>query len=213
MNKIIISLLLFCVSCSTPPEPIIQYVEPEPMVINVAGNNVRPADLENLRYREDIKGYTYNRYIDPLDPTIMYEQGIVYREEQKSSWNLQPNLPVKVPFEGTVKKLISDDDRLVSLELGLIAEEQRKTARWLKLVKEETLKSLGETKESLAIAKKINEQNLKLEAQILEIQKKNKALKSEIKNIKDTTKKVVKYYELKEQKRLEELKKNKYRRN
>ena len=47
----------------------------------IAGMNVPPDDVENIRYNEAVKQYRSGRYIDPNNTRIMYERNVVYKVE------------------------------------------------------------------------------------------------------------------------------------
>jgi hypothetical protein len=78
---------LFAGCESAPPTP-----EPKPMIPSViAGMNVPPDDVENVRYGEAVKQYRSGRYIDPNNTRVMYERNVVYKVEEDAAWNLRPN--------------------------------------------------------------------------------------------------------------------------
>ena len=64
----------------------------------IAGSNIPEGDIERIRYGEDVKAYTVGRYIDPVNPKIMYEKNIIYRIEDSSRWNLRPNAEISPPL-------------------------------------------------------------------------------------------------------------------
>jgi hypothetical protein len=203
--------LLFLNSCSSDPEPVVVVQEqPELLYTEVAGNFAEPQELEHLRYGENVKGYTVGRYVDPSDPTIMHEQSVIYRLEEPSSWNLQPNLPVSIPFEGTPRKLLTDDDRHLRAEIETKAEDERALYQYLKATASETKKNESVLKKTVLMSKKLADQNKAL----LEMLKKREAekLKYEeyIKKQQQQLKKLIEYYELKER---EQIKNNRFKRN
>jgi len=203
--------LIFLNSCSSDPEPVeVRYEQPELLYNEVAGNVAEPQDLEHLRYGENVKGYTIGRYVDPSDPTIMYEQSVLYRLEQPSSWNLQPNMPVKVPFEGTPRKLLTDDDRHLRAEIESKASEERAFYEYLKASAAETKKNESVLKKTVLLSKKLMEQNQALLKQIQQREAEKAQYEKTIQKQQLQLKKLIEYYELKER---EQIKQNRFRRN
>ncbi len=196
-------------SCSSDPEVVIKYEQPELLYTEVAGNVVEPAQLENLRYGENVKGYTIGRYVDPTDPTIMYEQNVLYRLEEPSSWNLQPNLPVNVPFEGTPRQLLSDDDRILRAEIESKAQNERALYEYLKATAKETKKNESILKKTVLMSKKLMEQNKALLKQIEHREAEKAKYEDVIKKQQQQLKKLIEYYEIKER---EQIKNNRFRR-
>lgn len=64
---------------------------------SVAGTEVDPQNVENLRYDDAYKAYSEGRTVDPNNPNTMHEAHTVYRRESSEAWNQNPNTPVIVP--------------------------------------------------------------------------------------------------------------------
>jgi hypothetical protein len=64
---------------------------------SVPGTTLATDDIESVRYGENLKAYSFGRYIDPNDGLVMHEAHTVYRVETTAKWNLHPNAPVNVP--------------------------------------------------------------------------------------------------------------------
>ena len=67
------------------------------MPLAVSGTTLATADMESVRYGENLKAYSFGRYVDPNDGLVMHEAHTVYRVETTAKWNLHPNAPVNVP--------------------------------------------------------------------------------------------------------------------
>ena len=100
-----ITLLLSCLflsGCATNGNMKTGSADQEPvMPAKIAGMNIPGDDIGRIRYGEDVKAYTIGRYVDPSDPSIMYEKNILYRTEESPRWNLRPNTEFSPPFSGS----------------------------------------------------------------------------------------------------------------
>jgi hypothetical protein len=207
LGLLMISTLV--ISCTTPPPEIPQQAPPMPIIQNVAGNVVAPKNLANLRYGENVKGYTIGRYIDPTDPSVMYEQHVAYRLEEPSSWNLQPNLPVNIPYEGVARQLLSDDDRLLRAEMETKAYQQRELYNYLKTSSEEIKKNRTMLDRTVQLSRKIVEDKKVLLGLLKKSKVENVALQKKVQEQQAQLQKMLKYYELRERQQI----KSKYKRN
>ena len=79
-------------SCAGAPDDVAKPSEKVPMEpVAIAGNTISEDSQDRVRSPEVIKAYPNGRYIDPNDPNIMHEKGVIYRKEQDPQWNLSPN--------------------------------------------------------------------------------------------------------------------------
>ena len=86
----------------------------------IAGMNVPPDDVENVRYGEAVKQYRSGRYIDPNNTRIMYERNVVYKVEEDSAWNLRPNaelLRSKEPWNPDRRPRVLDAQKALYAEM------------------------------------------------------------------------------------------------
>ena len=90
--------LLGLAGCSTPQADTTVPVQEN----QVAGTALDLQNTENLRYGEQLKAYPVGRYEDPNNPYVLHEAHTIYRAEQASRWNLNPNAPTAVPLGPTV---------------------------------------------------------------------------------------------------------------
>jgi len=54
--------------------------------------------MPEVRSPEIVKSYPVGRYTDPNYPDAMHERHTLYRKEQSSDWNYQPNAPYALPM-------------------------------------------------------------------------------------------------------------------
>jgi|SaaInlStandDraft_1057018.scaffolds.fasta_scaffold119958_2 hypothetical protein len=210
---VILLTLIMLSSCSSDPEPTFVPMPPQPLYTEVAGNYVEPQNLENLRYGENVKGYTVGRYIDPNDPSVMYEQTVVYRVEEPTSWNLQPNLPVKVPFEGTPRQLLNDDDRHLRAEMETKAHRERILYEYLKVSSGKVKIHKDLMQKSVAASKKLIAQNKSLNELLKSSHSDKQILQQKIIEQQQQLKKLIEFYELKEREQIKTNNSSRFKRN
>ncbi len=99
---IFLSCLLLLSGCTTG-RGINTAVQEPVMPAKIAGMNIPEDDIERVRYGEDVKSYTVGRYVDPADPSIMYEKNVLYRIEESPRWNLRPNTEFPAPLPGSTE--------------------------------------------------------------------------------------------------------------
>lgn len=97
------AVVALCAGCETLQKkpaagPSAQVLQPAPPVAPVAGSDLDPSNIENIRVGEALKSYPVGRYVDPTDPSVMHEAHVVYRKEAGATWNLNPNAPTVVPL-------------------------------------------------------------------------------------------------------------------
>lgn len=112
---------------SAPP-----VAEPKPMIPSViAGMNVPPDDVENVRYGEAVKQYRSGRYIDPNNTRVMYERNVVYKVEDDATWNLRPNaalLQSKEPWNPDKPPRALDTQKVLYSEMETQIKELKHSA-------------------------------------------------------------------------------------
>src|SRR3990167_3056308 len=64
------------------------------MVAPVSGRTLSSNEVAALRSGEIVKKYYVGAYVDPLHPQVRHDPHMVERIEQKSRWNLRPNVAV-----------------------------------------------------------------------------------------------------------------------
>ena len=182
---------LFAGCESTPPTP-----EPKPMIPAViAGMNVPPDDMENVRYGEAVKQYRSGRYIDPNNTRVMYERNVVYKVEDDATWNLRPNAallqskepwnPDKLPRTLDAQKVLYSEMETQIKELKRSAESATKAfeaAQKANATSAENRATVQSQTATLAVStstiKAISESLKELERKIGDLEVKTKALEA-----------------------------------
>jgi hypothetical protein len=90
----------------------------------VPGTIIPAEDAESIRYGENLKAYTFGRYVEPDNPLVMHERHTVYRVETTPKWNLHPNPAVSVPM-GPVNRIIDSARREPPVNAEVISEVNR----------------------------------------------------------------------------------------
>jgi len=168
---------------STPPPP-----EPKPMIpALIAGMNIPPDDVENVRYGEAVKQYRSGRYIDPNNTRIMYERNVVYKIEEDATWNLRPNAEAAfkpLPWSPDKRPRILDAQKPIIAEMDTQFKELKRstekaskavdTARMANAISAETRATVQSQSASMAVTVRtiatINENVLELNRKIKELE-------------------------------------------
>lgn len=87
MKRILICIPLILLSACASKKPVVVLMPPA-----VTGNSLSTADMESVRYCENMKAYPVGRYVDPDDGMVMHEAHTIYRVETTAKWNLHPDV-------------------------------------------------------------------------------------------------------------------------
>ena len=87
MKKLLIYIPLILLPACASKKPVIVHMPPV-----VTGNALTTADMESVRYSENLKAYPVGRYVDPSDGLVMHEAHTIYRVETTAKWNLHPEV-------------------------------------------------------------------------------------------------------------------------
>ena len=128
MKRIFIIIpLIFLSACASNKPVVVQ------MPRFVPGTTLATDDMESVRYGENLKAYSFGRYIDPNDGLVMHEAHTVYRVETTAKWNLHPNAPANVPG-GPVIGIIDPAHKDSPLTPEVVAEVDRQKAATTALI-------------------------------------------------------------------------------
>lgn len=72
-----------------------------------AGTTLSSNEIETLRSGEIVKKYYVGSYVDPSRPDVRHDPHMIERIEQRSRWNLRPNVPVVA--SGPTYKAVSEN--------------------------------------------------------------------------------------------------------
>ena len=140
-----------------------------------------PADqLESVRYGENLKAYSFGRYIDPNDGLVMHEAHQVYRVETTAKWNLHPGAPVTLPA-GPVIGIIDPARQNSPTTPEVVAEVERQKAATLTLLgqNQRMNQSLAQLSKTLATTSQVSAENLRLKSEMALTQKRLDALEAD----------------------------------
>ena len=176
-SLLILCFIILAAACTTKHPCPSQNRTGLPLFINeVSETNVHADDLHKLRVGESVKAYSLGRWLDPNNSGIMHEGGIIYRMENDSAWNLQPDLPVKLPFTQSQAKLTLDDEDHLRAEIEVRSNEQRKLYQLIKKASDEATERIDVLNESLVIGQKLAQQNKNLKAELAQNRENNQKL-------------------------------------
>jgi uncharacterized protein YhaN len=99
---IILVVMLTVVGCA--------HQRPRQMTVvcpTVGGTALSSNEIETLRSGEVVNKYYVGSYIDPSHPDVRHDPHMIERIEQKSRWNLRPNVPVVA--SGPTYKAVEDN--------------------------------------------------------------------------------------------------------
>ena len=196
---IILHFVAACVSEKCPPQP----PEYRPHISSeVAATFIRADDEINLRIPENIKAYSLGRRVDAGDKSLMHEGGLIYRVENDSSWNLEPGLPVKLPFSGTPSEELKDSDSALEAEMEVKANEQRRLYEYLKTVSKDAGGQMKALEDSAKISRQLLEQNKVLKAKLHSTDQHNQELTKDLAKLKTQLGSLLKFYQKKEEEKI-----------
>src|ERR1700685_1009719 len=110
--------LLLLTACASK-KPVVVH-----MNRSVPGTIIPAEDAESIRYGENLKAYTFGRYVEPDNPLVMHERHMVYCVATSRKWNLHPNPAVSVPM-GPVNRIIDSARREPPVNAEVISEVNR----------------------------------------------------------------------------------------
>ena len=199
-SKFLITVIFFvtaaCTSTQETPPPV---STPLPDSRTAGGSYIHQDQYENIRHQENLKAYTLGRYVDPADTSVMHEQGVIYRVENSSSWNLQPEVtPSELPFGGSGTSQQSDNPALLKAEIEVKANEQRALYQYLKNAADKASGQIDILQESTGISRKLLEQNKALRKKLEQSEKEKKLLNENLFKLKKQVGILLKLYRQKE---------------
>jgi hypothetical protein len=126
MKRFLIFIPLILLSACASKKPGVVKMPPV-----VSGTTLTPADMELVRYGENLKAYQVGRYIDPNNDLVMHEAHTIYRVETTAKWNLHPDVhpypPGSLPG-GPVVGIIDPAHKDSPITPEVVAEVDRQKA-------------------------------------------------------------------------------------
>ena len=165
--------LILLSACATKKPVAVQ------MPRSVPGTTFANADSESVRYGENLKAYSFGRYVDPNDGFVMHEAHTVYRVETTAKWNLHPSAPVTIPG-GPVVGIIDPAHKDSPTTSEVVAEVGRQKAATLALMEQgqQMNESLAQLSKTLAATTQVSVENIRLKNEMSTTEKRLDALEN-----------------------------------
>ena len=175
MKRILIFIPLILLSACASNKPVVVQ-----MPRSVPGTILTTDDMESVRYGENLKAYSFGRYVDPNDGLVMHEAHTVYRVETTAKWNLHPNAPVTVPG-GPVIGIIDPAHKDSPLTPEVVAEVDRQKAATMTLIVQgqRMNQALNQLSQTLSASAQVAVENVQLKNEVTTAEKRLDTLEEE----------------------------------
>ena len=175
MKRILIFIPLILLSACASTKPVVVQ-----MPRSVPGTILTTDDMESVRYGENLKAYSFGRYVDPNDGLVMHEAHTVYRVETTAKWNLHPNAPVTVPG-GPVISIIDPAHKNSPLTPEVVAEVDRQKAATMTLIVQgqRMNQALNQLSQTLSASAQVAVENVQLKSEVTTAEKRLDTLEEE----------------------------------
>ena len=179
MKRILIFIPLILLSACASKKPVVVKMPPV-----VSGTTLTPADMESVRYGENLKAYQVGRYIDPNNNLVMHEAHTIYRVETTAKWNLHPNVrpypPGSLPG-GPVVGIIDPAHKDSPITPEVVAEVDRQKAATQALIADNQQMShaLGQLSKVMPVTARIAKDNALLKVQTLATERRLEILENQ----------------------------------
>jgi hypothetical protein len=172
MKQMLFFIPLILLSACASHKPVVVQ-----MPRSVPGTTLTTGDMETVRYGENLKAYSFGRYIDPNDGLVMHEAHTVYRVETTAKWNFHPNAPANVPG-GPVIGIIDPAHRDSPLTPEVVAEVDRQKAATMALIVQgqRMNQALNQLSKTLSITAQVSVENAQLKNEVTATGKRLEAL-------------------------------------
>jgi hypothetical protein len=181
MKRILFFLpLIFLSACASKKSAVV----PMPRVVS-APSPTATADLESVRYGENLKAYSFGRYIDPNDGWVMHEAHTVYRVETTAKWNLHPsaskNRPALPVPGGPVIGIVDPAHRASPVTPEVVAEVNRQKAATTALMAqgEHMNHAVSQISQTLSLTAQVAAENVRLKNEAVLTEKRLAALEAD----------------------------------
>lgn len=170
MKQALIFIPLILLSACASHKPVIVQMPP------VSGTELTTADMESVRYGENLKAYQIGRYIDPNDSLVMHEAHTIYRVETTAKWNLHPGLyppaPGGIP-DGPVVGIIDPAYQKSPITPEIAAEVDRQKAATQALIAQgqRMNQALNQLSQVLPATSQIAQENDQLKTEQMETER------------------------------------------
>ena len=175
MKQMLFFIPLILLSACASNKPVIVQ-----MPRSAPGTILTPGDMESVRYGENLKAYSFGRYVDPNDGLVMHEAHTVYRVETTAKWNLHPNAPANVPG-GPVIGIIDPAHKDSPFTPEIVAEvDRQKAATMALMVQGQRMNlALNQLSKTLSATAQVAQENVQLKSEVTTTEKRMDALEEE----------------------------------
>lgn len=165
MKRIIFFIPLILLSACASRKPIVVQMPPI-----VSGTELTTADMESVRYGENLKAYQIGRYIDPNDDLVMHEAHTIYRVETTAKWNLHPDVYPYAPGDlpgGPVVGIIdpAHENSPVTPEIAAEVDRQKAATQALLAQGQRMNQALNQLSQVLPVTSEIAQENTQLKVE------------------------------------------------
>ena len=180
MKKLLIYIPLILLPACASKKPVIVHMPPV-----VTGNALSTADMESVRYSENLKAYPVGRYVDPSDGFVMHEAHTIYRVETTAKWNLHPDVYPYAPGNlpgGPVVGIIDPAHSDSPVTPEVVAEIDRQKAATQALIAQGQRMSqvVSQLSKVLPATSQVAEDNAQLKAQALATERRLELLEDQV---------------------------------
>ena len=175
MKQMLFFIPLILLSACASNKPVVVQ-----MPRSVPGTTLATDDMESVRYGENLKGYSFGRYVDPNDGLVMHEAHTVYRVETTAKWNFHPTAPVTVPG-GPVVRIIDPAHKDSPLTPEVVAEVDRQKAATMALIVQgqRMNQALNQLSKTLSVTAQVSVENAQLKNEVTTTEKRLDALEDQ----------------------------------
>ena len=175
MKRILFFIPLILLSACASKKPVVVQ-----MPRSVPGTILTTGDMESVRYGENLKAYSFGRYVEPNDGLVMHEAHTVYRVETTAKWNLHPNATVSFP-SGPVVGIIDPAHKDSPLTPEVVAEvDRQKAATAALLVQGQRMnQALSQLSKTLSATAQVSVENTQLKSKLNTAEKRLDALEED----------------------------------
>lgn len=180
MKRIFFFIPLILLSACASKKPVVVKMPPA-----VSGNTLTTADMESVRYGENMKAYPVGRYVDPNDGLVMHEAHTIYRVETTAKWNLHPDVYPYAPGNlpgGPVLGIIdpAHGDSPVTPEVVAEVERQKVATQALLAQGQRMNMALNQLSKILPATSQVAEENAQLKVQAMATQRRLELLEDQV---------------------------------
>lgn len=179
MKRILIFIPLILLPACASKKPVVVKMPPI-----VTGTVLSTADIESVRYAENLKAYQIGRYIDPNDDLVMHEAHTIYRVETTAKWNLHPDVYPYAPGDlpgGPVVGIIDPAHENGPITPEIAAEVGRQKAATQALIAQgqRMNQALSQLSQVLPVTSQVAQENAQLKAQEMETERRLEILEDQ----------------------------------